>query len=336
MALVSHKVRWLGMGLVLAWSLSHAAVFGGEKTAESPAEKVKKALDQPIVLDFAGNSLQEGLQHLKEKTRVNFEVDYTTLQQMGILIPENMVPTPVNLKSDRGGKVRQSLMRMLSPYNLSYVILDDTVLITTDEMGLHRQMRQRVAVDVNEQPLNTALKDLARRTALNLIIDPRVAKDAQTPVTLQMEDATLETAVRLLAELGNLKSVRMGNVLFVTSEARAEKIRREDAQTRPLHDPRFGPIPIEPGGFAPGGIGGAVVPAIPERAPVPPPNPDGATAPPAPRATPAVPPDASSGKAVGDGLHDTEAKATVSTAAPREDGEARFRIGQLPHAWENQ
>jgi hypothetical protein len=182
---------------------------------------------------------------------------------------------------------------MLSPYNLSYVILEDTVLITTDEMGLYRQMRQRVNVEVKEQPLNAALKDLARRSALNLIIDPRVAKDAQTPVTLEVEDATLETAVRLLAELGNLKSVRMGNVLFITNESRAEKIRKEDMQTNPLNptDPRYGPdVPRVAPGAAGIGIAPPAIPAPPpaEKAPPLPPAPDGAPGQPvAPGTTPA-------------------------------------------------
>ena len=41
-----------------------------------------------------------------------------------------------------------------------------------------------------------ALKQIARETATNLVVDARVSKDAQTPVSLQMEDVPLETAVR--------------------------------------------------------------------------------------------------------------------------------------------
>ena len=99
---VSHKDRWLGLGLLLMWSLSHAQVFGGGKTEEAPAEKIKKALDQSIVLDYAGQSIIEGIAHLKEKTKISFDIDYATLQQMGIAIPENNLPTPVTLKSDKG------------------------------------------------------------------------------------------------------------------------------------------------------------------------------------------------------------------------------------------
>ena len=72
------------------------------------------------------------------------------------------------------------------------------------------------------------MRDLARSNALNLIIDPRLSSEIDAKVNLQLDDATLETAIRLMAEIANLKSVRMGNVLFITDPNRAEKLRRED------------------------------------------------------------------------------------------------------------
>jgi hypothetical protein len=226
--------------LLLLWALSHASVFGGSGEPllkePSPAEKIRKVLDQPITLDYTGNSFHELMEHLKDKTKINFVLDRLALQQMGLAADDNPnnngFPQPtLVLKCDRNGKLRNSIQRMLTGYNLTYAILEDSVLITTEENGLNRQLRQRVSVNVNNVALGTALKDLARTTALNLVIDPRVGKVAESKVSLQLDDATLETTVRLLAEMANLKSVRMGNVLFITGEANASKIRREDNQT---------------------------------------------------------------------------------------------------------
>jgi type II secretory pathway component HofQ len=225
---------WL-LSLLMVWALSHAAVFGeqGEPAAKepSPAEKTRKMLDQTMALDYSGASLPEVIQHLKEKTRINFVLDQFALQQMGLIFDPNNgngLPMAVNLKGDRYTKVRTTLQRTLNAFNLTYAILEDTVLITTEEIGLNRQMRQRVTINLTDVPLSTALKDLARTTALNLVIDPRLGKEANAKVSLQLDDATLETTVRLLAEMANLKSVRMGNVLFLTTEARADKLRREE------------------------------------------------------------------------------------------------------------
>jgi len=253
------------LGLVLCWSFSHIQIGWGQDEAPakepSGAEKAKKALDSTLVIDYTGNSIQEALNHLKTKTGVNFVLD---VQAVNFPVEDAFGPMggggggmQIHLKSDRGGKVRSTLQRMLTPYHLTYVIVDDSVLVTSEELGLYRQMRQRVSLDVKEQPLKDSLKDLARTTGLNMVLDPRVAKQAQSPVSLQLDDATLETAVKLLAEIGNLKAVRMGNVLFVTSEERAEKIRREERQipSSPLRPDGM----VFPGGFG-GGMGNFVAP----------------------------------------------------------------------------
>src|SRR6185369_17926491 len=112
------------------------------------------------------------------------------------------------------------------------------------------QMRQRVSVDVAGEPMSKAIKDLARKTGITLLIDPRVAKEASTKVSLQLDDATAEIAVRLLAELADLKAVRMGNLLFVTNDARAEKIRKEEI-ANPVNNPLQG---VFPGGRIFGGF----------------------------------------------------------------------------------
>lgn len=209
--------------------LSHASVFGGSgQTAAvepGPAERIRQLLDQPLTLDYNGVSLQEVTQHLREKTRVNWVLDQFAVHQVG-LGPD--VPLVVTLKSDRSGKLRTAVQRMLNAYNLTFVILEDSVLITTEEIALSRQMRQRVSVSYTNTPVNTALKDLARDTAINLIFDPRLGREADAKVSLQLEGAGLESTVRILAEMANLKSVRMGNVLFITNEVRADKLRCED------------------------------------------------------------------------------------------------------------
>ena len=49
-------------------------------------------------------------------------------------------------------------------------------------------------------------------------------KEAKAPVSIQLEDVPLETAVRLLAEMAGLKPVRVGNVLFVTKKETANEL----------------------------------------------------------------------------------------------------------------
>lgn len=262
------------------------------QTKDGPALAVRKALDQKITLDFSSQSIQEAIDHLQQKTKLNIVLDNYVVQIQGIGI--NGVPSPVTLKSD-GGKVRTALQNMLNQYNLSFIILGDTVLITTDEIGYLRQLRQRVNIDVSELPLASILKQLSDETGVNLLIDPRQADKAKGKITLQVDDVTLETAVRLLTELADLSSVRVGNVLLITTEARADKLRKENAG--PNVQPH-GPIyttPGFPGGLPPingGGFGGRAAPGFGGGAPpfpgVAPPPP--AINPPNIRETPATSP----------------------------------------------
>lgn len=222
-----------------------------------PADKIRKDLDRTINLDVDQQPLALAVAQLHEITKINFVLDRVSLVQTGI-DPDQL---PINLKL-KDVKTRSALRTLLTPYNLNFAILGDTILISTDEVAMLRQVRQRVNVDLEQVELSKALKKLARETGTNLIVDARAVKDARTPVTLQMEDVPLETAVRLMAEMVNLKPVRVGNTLFVTTKANANELR---------NDPDWQPMPI-PGnpnvvfqGVVPGGA--AFAPAVQAQAP---------------------------------------------------------------------
>jgi type II secretory pathway component GspD/PulD (secretin) len=88
-------------------------------------------------------------------------------------------------------------------------------------------------VDIEGLDLTSAVRQLARETATNLVIDPRVVKEAQGKVTLQVEDVPLDTAVRLLSEMVGLKPVKVGNTLFICSKATAKDLREDETPPQP-------------------------------------------------------------------------------------------------------
>ena len=233
-----------GVLLALTPALT-AAPAVPEKAAASPAEKVRTVLEQVISVDVSEQPLDLALKQLHEQTKLNFVLDRFTLLQMGQQ-PEQM---PVNVKL-KDVKVKSALRSILTPYNLSYAIIGDTVIVSTDEMAMYRQMRQRVNLDCEKEELTTVLKKLARETATNLMVDTRAAKEAKIEVSLQMEDVPLETAVRLMAEMAGLKPVRVGNVLFVTTKANANEMRADPdlAQPNGPRNPALEQQIIAPGG----------------------------------------------------------------------------------------
>jgi type II secretory pathway component HofQ len=187
---------------------------------ETPAQTISKALDQPISVEFANAALQDAVAKITDQTKLNFVLDRGSMQQIGI-VPEQSL---VTVKLEKV-PLRIGLRRLLSQYNLGFAVIGDMVLITTEDMAIHRQMRQRINLDLDRVPLDSALRDLAKRTVTNLVLDGRVTKEAQTPVSLKLEDVPLEVAVRLMANQAGLRPVRTGNVLYVTTKANAAELK---------------------------------------------------------------------------------------------------------------
>ena len=221
----------VGAALTFSPALTPSAPAVADKDAPvNSVEKLRKDLDKPITLKIAKQSLTAAVEMLHKQTKINFVLDTAVIQQLGFTPDQPPSPVDVDLKDV---KVRTALRSILSPYNLGFAPIGDTVVITSDEMAMYRQMRQRVSVDLDKTPFADALKQISRQTGVNILLDARVEKDAAAKVSLQMEDVPLETAVRLLAEMTGLKPVKVGNVLFVTSKANANEMRNDPDVAQP-------------------------------------------------------------------------------------------------------
>jgi hypothetical protein len=252
MRMVPACCRALAAGAVLAWAVAPALLSAApaapdkdDKTASS-TDKVRADLDKAITIKFEKQPLNVAVEMLKEKSKIKFDLDSVTIQQQLGATPD-MLNLPVDAEfKDR--KVRSVLQAILSPYNLSFVPIGDSVLITTEDQAVYRQLHQRVNVDFTKVEFAAALKQLAKDTSTNLLLDSRAEKDASAKVSLQLEDAQLDTAVRLLAEMANLKPVRVGNVLFVTKKEIANELRNDPDLAQPGQP---GGQPVPPGGVVP-------------------------------------------------------------------------------------
>jgi type II secretory pathway component GspD/PulD (secretin) len=248
----------------------------------------RKALDEAGDMNYQGRSLADVIDDLKAKTKVPVVID-AMVYNFGL---DPSQPTVnVNLK---GVKLRDGLTAVLSPYNLKFGLTRDGLFISTEEGVITRQLRQRVSLDCDGTEFAAAARQLAADTGANVVVDPRLGDRAKAAVTLKLDDVPLETAVRLLAEVADLRAVRMSNVLFVTTPEKAKGLREDaDGPTQPAPA-----NPFFPGGGinplpAPGVIGGfggvQILPAGPAAAgpdtpvqapPVPPEKPAPANPPP--------------------------------------------------------
>ncbi len=208
--------------------------------ADSSAEQVRKALDQTISVDFTNLSFTNAIEWLRDKTKLNIIVDKTPMLNSD---PSHLDQAPLKLKLNNV-KVRTVLRQMLNevppsyetdstglvnrPTVMTFVIEDEIVVVTSEALAFRRQMQQRVNVDVDKRPLEEALKKLAQDTGVNIVLDPRQAAGGKAAITMRLNQVPLETAVRLLSESASLRSVRLSNVLYVTSKQAAEELRKEE------------------------------------------------------------------------------------------------------------
>jgi hypothetical protein len=86
-----------------------------------------------------------------------------------------------------------------------------------------------------KQPLEAALKELSEHSLINVVLDIRVAEKAQAAVTGDFADVPIDTAVELLANQADLKSVLLDNVLYVTSKKNAKTL-EDEYRRRRLYD----------------------------------------------------------------------------------------------------
>jgi hypothetical protein len=235
---IGRKALVLSVVLVPAFLAATFAAPADPK-AEPPksSDKLRKDLDKPITVKIEKQPLNLAIDVLRDKSKINLVLDSITIQQQLGFTPD-MAPFPVELDL-KDVPLRSVLRDVLDPYGLTYVVIGDTVVLTTDEMAMMRQLRQRVNVDMDKVELAGALRQVAHDAGVNVILDTRVDKDLTAKVTLQLEDVPLETAVRLLAEMANLKPVRVGNVLFVTSKENANELRQDPDLSQPQQ-----PLPV--------------------------------------------------------------------------------------------
>jgi type II secretory pathway component GspD/PulD (secretin) len=105
--------------------------------------------------------------------------------------------------------------------------------LATREAAPAALLQQKVTATFDRIPLADALQELAELSGVSVLVDERAAKMAQSPVKATLNnDVSLETAMRLLADMADLKAVRVGGALYVTSKENAKALEAEEKKIR--------------------------------------------------------------------------------------------------------
>jgi hypothetical protein len=219
---------------------------------QAPPESKPPAKTEPTLsdrlarrIDFAGiddpkvtlqEALEEALDILGKESGLSFDVNEAAFRSDMIenvwnrTIADRPIPKMKNATVER--VLRKLLSRIPAPSGTTFLVRREAIEITTgaalaaevwpkDYQGPRLPL---VHAAFEKKPLNEALRELARQSGMNVVVDVRVTEKAKMPVTAQLLNTPLDTAVRLLADMADLKPFPLDNLLYVTTRENADRL----------------------------------------------------------------------------------------------------------------
>jgi hypothetical protein len=268
------------------WGAVHAAQdrAGGGEMQSAPRSMLLRILDQR----FDAKPLRDpGNMPLKEAISILHDLVKATGKELPILVdaeafkeenpdaftdPGVLYDTKIQFPPfPREMTVAAALSFMLGKIetrNATYVVMPDHILVTTfTRISPECKLGEKVRGFFETRPLISVLRELSETVGVTIVIDNRAAERAKTTVSATfLNDLDLAGALRVLTEMADLKVLALDGVVFVTTPAHAEALRKEHIQKlmeleklRVLRE-KSG---YQPGpGFPVGGFGGSGLPGF--------------------------------------------------------------------------
>jgi hypothetical protein len=182
--------------------------------------------------DFDGQPLAEVLQALADQAGVSVVVDARAADKAKAAVSASFA----NLPLDTAVRVLADMAGLRSALNdnVIYVSTEERVVARADQgapaagpggtpgvaqNGLLAPVR---AGGFEKRPLQEALQELLKPTGMKLVVDTaRVGDKGKTSVTANVDGATVEAAVRLLADMADLRPVIYDSVVYLTTKDNA-------------------------------------------------------------------------------------------------------------------
>jgi hypothetical protein len=222
------------------------------KAELSLAERLARRIDFPGI-DDPETKLGEALDKLAKESGLAFDVNERAFAEEMV---EDILSKPIGsplprMKNVTAERVLYKLLaRVPAASGATFLVRREAVEITTGHAQvaevwsrvlngdeLERSSRQPqlplVSADFDRRPLGEALKELARQGGMNVVVDVRVAEKAKAPVTARLLNTPLDTAVRTLADMAELKPFLLDNLLYVTARDNADRLEERERGPKP-------------------------------------------------------------------------------------------------------
>lgn len=258
-------VRLLGLAAALTFgaAVHRVAVAdepkGGGKTAPAdPTAQVLAKLRQPLALKSGEVSIQEFAALVEKGTGVGVVVNEGAFRDSGAAAAEadGLLVRPAGFK---GASAAAVLRLTLAKTDATYLVRRDHLEIVPVSHA-RREARATTRTDpqtgndippfplvsgvFKERPLSEALDELAADHDLTVLLSPQAADQRAAFVSARLLNVPADTAVELLALQADLRVVRRGAALLVTSKDHSDGLfnerndrRRQRIETENLRAP---------------------------------------------------------------------------------------------------
>jgi RNA polymerase sigma factor (sigma-70 family) len=210
-----------------------AASRQGKITAEQRAKQWREKLDTPTSFDVDPNTpLKEVLAFIAERYGITILIEaraFVTEASSQEDPPQDIGSFPITIPKLVDVKLSTILRTVLVQVDGDYYTKDDVLMVLPRKELPRRMLRQPVDSVYRTRPLVLALEDLQNMTGVSVVLDVKV-QDIAKPmeITADFRNVPLETAVRVLADMADLKSVVMDNLIYVTSKENAKVLEAEE------------------------------------------------------------------------------------------------------------
>lgn len=199
------------------------------------AREVRDQLAKPVNLDKGidiNTPLKDALEFLAQQYGFNFIINSEAFAAIGVQkVEEQSVQLPKTVGVPMS-KVLQMLVSQIKGDEEfgTYLIRGGEVEITTSANASPakwteeaRRFAPTVNADFDRVPLEDALRELAARSGISVVLDIRVGENARKPVTAMLNQVPVDSAVRVVADMTDLRMTVIDNVLYVTTRENAKE-----------------------------------------------------------------------------------------------------------------
>jgi RNA polymerase sigma factor (sigma-70 family) len=208
--------------------------------SEKQIKLLHQKLAQPVNLDRGippGSLLRDALEFLADRYDMALIIDTKAFEAIGIL---DVMERPVSLPKMVGVNMATVLRMLLGQIQSeqqhgAYAIRKDHIaIITTAQFfsadRLTREERRwlpTVSADFDRAPVDVALREVMDQTGTCVVLDAAETDKGRKVVTARFAQTPVDTAVRLLANMADLQTVAIDNVLYVTNVDKAKHLQAE-------------------------------------------------------------------------------------------------------------